>query len=127
VIAVNAIYYGSKDEGENFVKPLQDLAPVMANVSMVPAWDIIDAAFFRSFGQDNGACTPNQHINIYSVALKQIDTPTFSSFYAKLVEFWTAHPTFQGRWLLQRYATNGPLATPDEDSAYAFRHAKMFM
>ena len=102
MLAVNAIYYGPRSEGEKLVEPLKSMQPIMSNITMVPAWDIIDAAFFRSFGQDNGACTPNQHINIYSVVLKQIHTPTFESFFGKLVQFWNDHPTFQGRWLMQR-------------------------
>lgn len=127
MIAVNTIFYGPEAEGLEIVKPFVDLQPAMANATMVPAYDIIDAAFFRSFGQDNGACTPNQHINIYSVALKEIHTPTFQNFFNDIVEFWIANPGFQGRWLMQRYATNAALETKDEDSAYGLRHTKMFM
>ncbi|KAF2172597.1 hypothetical protein M409DRAFT_62371 [Zasmidium cellare ATCC 36951] len=127
MLAVNAIYYGPMSEGRKLVESFEKMQPMMSNVTMVPAWDIIDAAFFRSFGQDNGACTPNQHINIYSVVLRQIHTPTFESFFGQLVRFWDDHPSFQGRWLMQRYATDGPLATADEASAYGHRHAKMYM
>jgi len=94
---------------------------------MVPADNIMDAAFFNSFGQDNGACTPNQHINIYTMALKQIHTPTFQSFFAELVNFWEANPGFQGRWLMQRYANDGPLRVGDSATAYGNRDAKLFM
>ncbi|KAL9639610.1 MAG: hypothetical protein Q9204_001020 [Flavoplaca sp. TL-2023a] len=127
MIAINAIYYGPQEEGEPYMQAFKSLQPTMSNISMVPADDIMDAAFFRSFGQDNGACTPNQHINIYSMALKQVHTPTFESFFASLVDFWEAYPGFQGRWLLQRYATTGPLAVPDAETAYGHRHTQLFM
>lgn len=127
MLAVNAIFYGPLKEGKKHVEAFEKMSPIMTNVSMVPAWDIIDAAFFRSFGQDNGACKPNQHINIYSVALKQMHRPTFESFFAELVEFWKANPAFQGRWLMQRYSTDGARKVADVDSAYGYRHAKMFM
>ena len=127
MIAVNAIYYGPLEEGELHVQAFKALQPTMSNISMVPADDIMDAAYFRSFGQDNGACTPNQHINIYSMALKQIHTPTFESFFAKLVDFWREYPGFQGRWLLQRYATDGPLTVPGSETAYGYRDAQIYM
>ncbi|KAL8992184.1 MAG: hypothetical protein Q9169_007296 [Polycauliona sp. 2 TL-2023] len=127
MIAVNAIYYGPREEGEVYLKAFKDLQPTKSNISMVPAHDIMDAAYFRSFGQDNGACTPNQHINIYSMALKRIHTPTFESFFARLVDFWKAYPGFQGRWLLQRYATQGPRAVSDSETAYGLRDAQLYM
>src|SRR5690349_17319467 len=126
MIAVNMAYYGPQEEGEPFTKPFKDLAPAMTNISMVPADNIMDAAFFNSFGQDNGACTPNQHINIYTMALKEIHTPTFESFFLKLVDFWKAHPDFQGRFLMQRYSSDGPRAVPDSATAYGYRDASMF-
>ena len=127
VIAVNAIYYGPMEDGRKHIERFEQMQPIMSNVSMVPAWDIIDAAFFHSFGQDNGACTPNQHINIYSVALKKIHRPTFEAFFAELVSFWQDNPTFQGRWLMQRYSNEGALKTAETDTAYGYRHAKIFM
>ncbi|KAL8964735.1 MAG: hypothetical protein Q9183_004249 [Haloplaca sp. 2 TL-2023] len=127
VIAVNAIYYGPLEEGELHVQAFKALQPTMSNISMVPADDIMDAAYFRSFGQDNGACTPNQHINIYSMALKQMHSPTFESFFANLVDFWREYPGFQGRWLLQRYATDGPLTVPSPATAYGYRDAQIYM
>jgi hypothetical protein len=127
MIAVNVIYYGPQGEGEKFTQPFKDLQPTMFNVSMVSADNIMDAAFFNSFGQDNGACTPNQHINIYTMALKQIHIPTFESFFLELVDFWKKYPDFQGRFLLQRYANNGPRAVPDTATAYGYRDAQLVM
>jgi len=99
----------------------------MSNISMVSGDRYMDAAFFNFFGNDNGACTPNQHINIYTVALKQTHPTTFESFFANLTGFWKANPDYQGRLLMQRYPTDGPLATADEKTAYAYRDVKTYM
>lgn len=87
----------------------------------------MDVAFFNFFGKDNGACKPNQHINIYTLGLKQIDPPTFESFFANLTDFWEANPDFQGRWLLQRYPNHAVQAVSDDETAYGFRDIKTFM
>lgn len=127
MFAVNSIFYGSQEEGESYVQPWKALGPAKFKISMVPADKIMDAAFFNSFGKDNGACTPNQHINIYTMALKQIHTLTFQSFFAELVNFWEANHGFQGRWLMQRYANDGPLREEPSTTAYGNRDAKLFM
>lgn len=127
MIAVNAVFYGALEEAEPFLEPFKSLKPDMSNISSVPAEGIMDAAFFNSFGQDNGACTPNQHINIYTVALKRIHPPTLEAFFSKLVNFWHANPDYQGRLLMQRYSTDGPMAVRDEATAYAYRDAKAYM
>lgn len=127
MIAVNAVFYGALEEAEPFLKPFQSLKPEMSNISSVPAEGIMDAAFFNFFGQDNGARTPNQHINIYTVALKQFHPPTFEAFFSELVNFWHAHPNYQGRILMQRYSTDGPMAVADDATAYAYRDVKTYM
>ncbi|KAL4926725.1 FAD-binding oxidoreductase [Aspergillus undulatus] len=99
VIAVNAVFFGSLEEALPYLQPFESLQPQM-----------MDAAFFNFFGMDNGACTPNQHINIYTVALKQFHAPTFLSFYSRL-----------------RYSNEGPMAVPDDATAYAFRDVKTYM
>ncbi|KAK5656793.1 hypothetical protein OQA88_4341 [Cercophora sp. LCS_1] len=127
VIAVNAVFYGGLNEAEPFLRPFQSLQPERSNISAVPAEGIMDAAFFNFFGQDNGACTPNQHINIYTVALRQFHAPTFEAFFADLVGFWHANPTYQGRLLMQRYPTDAPMAVDDDATAYAYRDVKTFL
>lgn len=127
MFAINAQFYGPQEEGELYVQPWKLLGPTRFNISMVSADQIMNAAFFNSFGQDNGACTPNQHINIYTVALKQIHTPTFESFFVELVKFWEANPGFQGRWLMQRYANNGLLRVKPSATAFGNRDAQLFM
>ncbi|CAI7678275.1 unnamed protein product [Penicillium pancosmium] len=127
VIIVNAVFFGSLEEATPFLQPFESLQPEMRNVSSIPAEQMMDAAFFNFFGMDNGACTPNQHINIYTVALRQFHAPTFQFFYSKLVDFWTANPSYQGRLLIQRYSNEGPMAVPDNATAYAYRDVKTYM
>ncbi|KAK3995182.1 hypothetical protein QBC44DRAFT_320654 [Cladorrhinum sp. PSN332] len=127
VIAVNAVYYGALDEALPHLKPFDTLNPVMRNISSVPAQGIMDAAFFNFFGNDNGACTPNQHINIFTVALKKFDAQTFEGVFEKMNKFWRAYPDYQGRLLMQRYSTEGPMRVPDESTAYPNRDVKTYM
>ncbi|KAL2810520.1 hypothetical protein BJX63DRAFT_444698 [Aspergillus granulosus] len=127
VIAVNAIYYGPQSDGESLVQPFVDLGPTMSNITSVTSRQLMDAAFFSFFGGNNGACVPNQHINIYTVGLKHIHVPTFESFFNNLDGFWREYPDYQGRLLLQRYANNAVIDVPDEDSAYGQREVKTFM
>lgn len=127
MIAVNAIYYGDLGEARPFLEPFQSLKPERSNISSVPAEEIMDAAFFNFFGMDNGACTPNQHVNIYTVSLKRFDAQTFEAFFSKLVDFWHANPNYQGRLLMQRYSNEGPMAVDDDATAYAYRDVKTFM
>lgn len=121
VIAVNAVFYGALAAAQPFLNPFKSMNPERSNISTVLAVDIMDAAFFNFFGQDNGACTPNQHINIYTVALKSIHPPTFEAFFSRMVQFWHANPDYQGRLLMQRYSTDGPKAIADDATAYAHR------
>ncbi|KAK4697082.1 hypothetical protein P7C71_g938, partial [Lecanoromycetidae sp. Uapishka_2] len=127
VIALNAVFFGTLEEGEQYLSPFKTLNPVRSNISMVAGIDLMDAAFFNFFGNDNGACTPNQHINIYTVALKQIDPPTFQLFFADITSFWEANPDFQGRLLMQRFPNDAVQAVPDEETAYAYRDVKTYM
>lgn len=127
MIGVNAIYFGPQKEGEPFVEPFKRLGPTMSNISMVPGDGYMDAAFFRFFGGDNGACTPNQHINIYTIALKQTHAPTFESFFGNLTKFWEDNPDYQGRLLMQRYPNDGPSMVPDDATAFPYRDVKTFM
>jgi hypothetical protein len=124
---LNAVFYGPLSDAAPYLLPFQSMSPVMSNISIVPASGIMDAAFFNFFGKDNGACTPNQHINIHTVALKQFHAQTFESFFSKLVDFWQANPTFQGRLLMQRYSNEGPMRTEDGASAFAYRDVKTWM
>ncbi|KAL3429585.1 hypothetical protein BDV09DRAFT_180144 [Aspergillus tetrazonus] len=127
IIAVNAIYYGPQSTGEPYIQPFKDLNPVMSNISTVTSRQLMDAAFFSFFGGNNGACIPNQHINIYTVGLKEIHVPTFESFFGDLDGFWREYPDYQGRLLLQRYANDAVLEVDDGDAAYAHRDIKTFM
>ena len=127
VIALNAVFFGPQSLGEPYLAPFKALNPLRSNISMVPGNELMDAAFFNFFGQDNGACTPNQHINIYTIGLKQIDPWTFEDFFANLTDFWVTHPDFQGRLLMQRFPNQAVTEVPDDETAYAWRDVKTYM
>jgi hypothetical protein len=109
------------------LQPFFALKPTRRQVITVQQNEVFDAAFFNFFGLDNGACTPNQHLNIYTLGLKHYSPPTFESFLANLTDFWIANPDFQGRLLLQRYSNKVVNSVPDEESAYAYRDVKTYM
>ena len=88
---------------------------------------MMDAAFFSFFGADNGACTPNQHINIYTVGLKQMHVPTFEAVFSNMTDFWYEYPDYQGRLLLQRYSNEAVQAVPAHSTAYGQRDIKTYV
>ena len=81
----------------------------------------------QMFPPDHGSCTPNQHINVYTLALKQIDPPTFDSFYTRIMEMWQKYPDYQGRLLIERFPNDAVKAVPDAETAFAWRDAIVFM
>jgi hypothetical protein len=127
MITVNAIYYGPLKEGEKYLQPFFELNPTRSQVITIQQNKLFDAAFFNFFGLDNGACTPNQHLNIYTVGLKHYSPPTFKSFFANMTAFWIANPDYQGRLLLQRYSNKVVDSVSDEETAYAYRGIKTYM
>lgn len=127
VIALNAVYFGPQAHGEPYLSPFKALNPLRSNISMVPNNALMDAAFFNFFGQDNGACTPNQHINIYTVGLLKTHPPAFEQFFANLTDFWIANPDFQGRLLLQRFPNQAVTAVPQDETSYPWRAVKTYM
>jgi fumiquinazoline A oxidase len=70
-----------------------------------------------------GSCTPNQHINIYSVALTHTDPNTFDSVFQEMDNFWQQHSDYQGRLLIQRFPNDAVVAVPDNETAYPWRNA----
>jgi fumiquinazoline A oxidase len=79
------------------------------------------------FPADHGACLPNQRINLYTVALRRIDPPVFLSFFTTLVDLWERYPDYNGRLLIERYATDGASKVKAEETAYPWRDAKVHM
>jgi hypothetical protein len=114
-------------EAMPFLQPFDTLELSMCNITSVSTADIMDAAFFNFFEQDNRACTLNQHINIHTLALKQFHAPAFESFFQTLVNFWYAKPDSKSRLLIQRYSTDGPMRVKDENSVYAYQNIKTFL
>lgn len=73
----------------------------------------------QAFPPDHGSCQPNQRINVYTIALRQVHPPTFEDFYYHMVDLWRQYPDYDGRLLVQRYspACNG------DSVAYPWRDA----
>lgn len=76
---------------------------------------------------DHGSCTPNQRINIYTIALKQITPSTFEGFYEHMVDLWTRYPDYDGRLLIERYAKGAVNAVPHDLTVYPWRDAVALM
>lgn len=119
MMVLHAVYFGPQAEGEKLLEPFWSLSPIISNVVNIP-----QTAMFPA---DHGACTTNQRINLYTVALKKIDTPTFVSFYADLVDLWHRYPDYEGRLLIERFAKDGPASVPLDSTAYPWREAIVHM
>lgn len=115
LIVLHAVYFGPREDGEAYLEPFKDLGPLVSNIAMIPQNTM--------FPSDHGTCVPNQRINLYTLALKQFDPPTFDSFYARLTDFWREYPDYQGRLLIQRFSNDAVAAVPDAETAYPWRDA----
>jgi hypothetical protein len=124
VIAINGQYFGPKEQAMRYFQPILALNPIRSNVSSVPWNNILDAAFFGQTS-GSGACTRNNIVNIFSLALKQTDVSTWVSHFNDLGDFFTQHPSYYGRLLIQRFPTQGMQRVPDQATAYPFRDAKI--
>ncbi|KAL8665054.1 MAG: hypothetical protein Q9202_002610 [Teloschistes flavicans] len=121
LIAVNALYYGSKEQAAAYLDPFSTIGPILSNITTVPWNKELDAAFF---GSTNGACVRHNNVNIYSLALQQTDVATWTSHFDSLAAFYKQYPTYQGRFLAERYPTQAVEAVPDSKTAYPHRRAK---
>ncbi|KEY70387.1 hypothetical protein S7711_09361 [Stachybotrys chartarum IBT 7711] len=111
VLVIHALYFGPAEEGTQQLKHFFDLQPIVQNV--------VTVLQTQAFPPDHGSCQPNQRINVYTIALRQVHPPTFEEFYYHMVDLWRRYPDYDGRLLVQRYspASNG------DSVAYPWRDA----
>lgn len=119
VLVIHAVYFGPRDEGEKYLEPFVKMGPLVRNIVTVPQTDL--------FPPDHGSCEPNQRINVYTLALKQIHTATFEAFYGNMVDLWQRFPDYDGRLLIERYPGGKVAAVPREETAYPWRDAVALM
>lgn len=115
LLVMHAVYFGPQDEGEGYLGVFSRINHLATSVRMVP-----QSALFPA---DHGACQPNQRINLYTTALMQIEPKVFGNLFESLVEMWHRYPDYEGRLLIERYATNGAMQKPIEATAYPWRRA----
>lgn len=70
-----------------------------------------------------GSCTPHQHINIYSAAVKRTDPEILESVFNDLNIFWRQHSGYQGRLLIPRMANDAVARVPHNETAFPWREA----
>ncbi|GLA17557.1 hypothetical protein AnigIFM62618_004699 [Aspergillus niger] len=125
LVLVNAIYYGPEEQALELLSPFTSLTPIMSRSVTVPWNALLDTTFFGLAAQEGGACAKNQAVNIYSIGLNHTDVPAWESYMEQLLQFYHQNPTYDGRFLVQRYSTQGALSTLDSDTAYPHRQIKM--
>ncbi|CAG8961606.1 hypothetical protein HYFRA_00006142 [Hymenoscyphus fraxineus] len=93
-----------------------------SKISSVRWPELSDAA---QFGQEGKAsCITGNHVNIYTVGLRQTDTETLQTVFEKLVALAKSHASFNGRFGMQRYSNVATMATPQHETVYPWREIK---
>ena len=121
---MNAIYAGPQSEAVKILAPFINNNPIRSNISTIPYTSVNSAPLF---GQgDNPVCqgagVDNLPLNNYALGLKEIDSSTFTTWFADVADFYQANPGLQRiSMTLQRLATQAVLAVPDNDTAYGHR------
>jgi fumiquinazoline A oxidase len=100
---------------------------MISRIVTVPWNALLNTTFFGLAHSEGGACIKNQYVNIYSIGLNRTDVRTWESYFQQLIDFYQRYPTYDGRFLVQRYPTQGVLAIPDFTTAYPYREAKIQM
>lgn len=118
-IGLNAIYFGTREEGEAALRPFTDLKPLNTTILTGPQSQLFPPIL--------GSCDPNQHINIHSLATRRTDPKALSSAFGEFAKFWQANPGYQGRLLIQRFANDAVLAVDTRTTAYPWRDAVSHM
>ncbi|KAJ3485272.1 hypothetical protein NLG97_g6851 [Lecanicillium saksenae] len=114
-VGLNAIYFGTEEEGTAALKPFIDLNPINNTILTGPQ--------SKLFPPILGSCDPNQHINIYSHAIKRTEPETLSWAFGEFNKFWEKYKGYQGRLLIQRFANDAIRKVGDKDTAYPWRDA----
>ncbi|KAK3683408.1 hypothetical protein B0T22DRAFT_519299 [Podospora appendiculata] len=70
-----------------------------------------------------GSCDPNQHINLYSLAVAKLDPAALQAAYGDMVNMWQSYPGYQGRMLIQRFPNDAVAKAPWYETAYPWRDA----
>jgi hypothetical protein len=120
---VNAVFYGPIEQALLYLQPIKAISPLLlSEISIVPWNKELNAAFF---GLANSGCIRGNYVNIYSLALKQTNVPTWETHFADLADFYVQNPWYQGRLLAERYPNQAALAVPGSRTAYPYREAKI--
>ncbi|KAG0646385.1 FAD-linked oxidoreductase [Hyphodiscus hymeniophilus] len=124
LILMNAIYAGPQAEAEKILAPFINNNPIQSNISMIPYTSVNSAPLFGKGDSPicQGTGADNLPLNNYALGLKQIDSDTFTNWFADVADFYHANPGLQTISLtIQRLATQAVLAVPDISTAYGHR------
>ncbi|KAK7992238.1 hypothetical protein PG988_001032 [Apiospora saccharicola] len=89
-------YYGPLEDAQKFLEPFRALDPIKTGITSVP-WPILSAT--AQFGNEETACKRSQFVNCYTVGLGQIHTDTLEKVFNMFIDFYRAHPGYEGRLL----------------------------
>lgn len=122
---MNAEYFGPTSEATEYLKPLYDIDPLATDMVSTPWIDYENVALFgQALVLDSTSCVDGQDSNGYSLGLKDIDVPTFVSFFNNATIFWGQYPEVSGVWVIERYPNNITESFGDGSTAYPHRGIK---
>ncbi|MCJ1386710.1 hypothetical protein MMC17_009836 [Xylographa soralifera] len=125
ILGINAAYFGPVSEAQQYLAPFYDINPLATDINVVPWTELQDVAFF-GLGAILGetSCDVGQYSNPFTVGAKQIDVPTFVTFFNELTAFFIQYPTYAGSLSIERIPNAVTLSVDDGQTAYAHREIK---
>jgi hypothetical protein len=124
-LVVNLNLAGEPGDAAVYLAGLSQLGPLRSEVLNVRWRDVFATSYFGI--PDTKACGRNQHVNMRSVGAQHTDPDALVDFLGQLERFTAAHPDVQTAMMIHRFATDGALTVPDEDSVYPHRSLKLHM
>jgi FAD/FMN-containing dehydrogenase len=119
-ILLNVVYVGRLEVGRTYIQALLDSTrPIMQNVSSIP-WDQVPTQSF--FASASSSCARGVNRNVYGAGTRNFDVPTFDAFFTRVGDFYQRFPGAAGTvFFIERFATQGVQAVPDDTTSYPHR------
>ncbi|KAK3367529.1 hypothetical protein B0H63DRAFT_455622 [Podospora didyma] len=112
------VYFGSKEQAQPHIDKVLALKPVAATLNYGPQPPMFE---FLSVG----LCSTDYR-NHFHVGTKRTDPATYEEIFGDMVEFYKAHPGYNGVVILQRESTRYALSRPVHESVYPWRDIGTF-
>ncbi|KAI1762583.1 hypothetical protein GGR53DRAFT_415750 [Hypoxylon sp. FL1150] len=120
-VALNAVYFGSQDDGIPLIQPLVDASPLQYNISTVPYLDLLSSAFFGA-SPSSAPCQKNTLRNVYGIGLKNYDVPTLQKYFMNLTGIYANYPDVRDSvFFFEAFPMQAARAVSDDETSYPHR------